>query len=163
MKMTILIIACAISMNILSQDYSKLKDINLSDSINCIKAESKVVECCNYLLNQPCVESLQCLEAQSFIIDWQIKTPSYQFSLHNKLYKQIVKDNNLAGRYYACLAKVAIEKKNTNDIPNVQYEAIKLFLEYCEKADSKVKVNKGLQKYIDAKNSNKLREYIKEV
>lgn len=163
MKMTLLIIACAISMNIFSQDYSKLKDINLLDSVNCAKAESQVVECCNYLLHQPCVESLQCLEAQSFIIDWQIKTPDYQFSLHNKLYKQIVKDNNLAGRYYACLAKVAIENNITNNIPQLQYEAIKLFLEYCEKADNKVIISKGLQKYIDAKNTDKLRDYIGEV
>jgi len=139
-----------------------LKDIDLSDAGNCKKAENKVVECCDFLLNQPCIENLPCLHAQSFIIDWEMKTPGYKFSLHNGLYKIIVKNNNVAGRYYASLAKVAIEQGITDNNQNLQYEAIKLFLEYCENTENKVKVNKGLQKYIDAKNSNKLREYIKE-
>lgn len=160
--MIILIITCAISISLFSQNYSELKGVNLSDSISCGEAHDKVVECCDFVLNQPCVDDLSCSNAHVFIIDWEIKTLSYQFSLHNGLYKLIGKDANLVGRYYASLAKVAIEKNYTNDIPDLQYEAIKLFLEYCENPDSKVKVSKRLRKFVDAKNTNHLREFIKE-
>lgn len=156
----IILLNFTLASNLFGQDFSKLKETNLSDSVSCINAQPKVIECCEYLLNTPCVENLQSLEASLFIVDWMGASSNFTFSLDNNIYSVFKSDNNLTARYYAALSKVALEKNYTTDCVELQLQAITELLNYCELPNNKVKITKKLQKYIDAKNSNHLRELI---
>lgn len=143
-----------------AQNYSELKEIKLSDSLSCIVAQSKVLECCDYLLTNPCVENLKSLNAVPFVIDWMGATSNFNFSLEDNFYKIIKQDIYLASRYYAALAKTAIENRYTVNCIELQLKAITICLEYCENPLNKVNITSKIQKYIDAKNSKKLKELI---
>jgi len=160
-KILFVLLILTSTLNLFSQDYSKLKEVNLSDSLNCKNAQPKVIECCDYLLMKPCVETLTSLNAISFIIEWMGATPNFTFSLEENIYKVIKSDLNLTSRYYASLAKVALEKNYTENCMELQLNAITTLLEYCELSKNQVKISKKLQKYIDSKNAGTLKELIK--
>ena len=112
------------------------------------------------MLANPCVENLTSLNAIGFIIDWMGATSNYNFTLEDKFYKVIEPDFNLTGRYYAALAKTAIENNHSKNSMDLQLKAITRCLEYCELTKNNVKITKKLQKYIDAKNASNLKELI---
>lgn len=163
MKNLILVLSIFVFMtSVKSQDYSNLTSVPLKDSIDCKKAESKILECSNYLLTNPCKEDLNSLKMIQFILKWMGQTPDYQFSFDDKLYKSIKSDLMLSGRYLACQSKVAI-----NDMPKAynkdfQYKYIKMFLEYCENPQNETKISSKIEKLIVAKNNNKLKEVLDE-
>jgi hypothetical protein len=160
--MTIIaVLAISLPLKIHAQDFSELKSIKISDSLSCSLAQKKVLECSEYLFANPCVENLPNLNATTFIIKWMEATPVFTFSLDRKFYKAIKSDINLSGRYYASLAKTAIENNYTKNSIELQLRAISLLLEYCEKPKNYVKITKKLRKYIEAKNNNSLKELIK--
>jgi hypothetical protein len=160
-KILLVLLILTSTLNLFSQDYSELKKVNLSDSVNCRNAQPKVIECCDYLLNNPCVENLTSLNATSFIIEWMGATSDFTFSLEDNIYKVIKSDFNLTSRYYASLTKVALEKNYTKNCMELQLSAITALLEYCELPKNQVKISKKLQKYIDSKNAGTLKELIK--
>jgi len=49
-NLTLLIMFLLISGIAISQDYSNLESIPLNDSLQCKNAETKILECSNYLL-----------------------------------------------------------------------------------------------------------------
>jgi len=160
-KILFVLLILTSTLNLFSQDYSELKKMNLSDSLSCLNAQPKVIECCDYLLKNPCTENLPSLNATSFIIKWMGATPKFSFSLEENIYKVIKSDLNLTSRYYAALAKVALEKNYTINCMELQLSAITELLEYCELPKNNVKISKKLQKYIDSKNAHSLKELIK--
>jgi len=144
-----------------AQDYSTLKDIQLTDSKSCLDAQSKVVECCDYLLKNPCVDNMTDLEATRFIMAWMGATPNFSFSFENEFFGILKGDLNFTGRYLASMAKVAIENNFKTNSVDLQLKAITSVLEYSELPINKVKITKKLKKYIDAKNNGTLKDLIK--
>ncbi len=160
-KIYTLISLLIISVSSLSaQNYFGLEDVDLSDAESCRKAEPKVIEVSEYLLSTPCVENVKALTATAFIIDWMDKTEDYTFTLGDGLFDIITSDISLTGRYFAALAKTAIEMEEEN-ADKLLLDATTLFLEYCENPKNKVKVKRKLKKYIDAKNNGTLQKMIK--
>lgn len=113
------------------------------------------------MLNNPCVENLKSLNATLFIIEWMGATSGFYFSFEENIYKVIKSDLYLTSRYYASLAKVALEKSYTENSMEFQLNAITSLLEYCELPKNQVKISKKLQKYINSKNAGTLKELIK--
>lgn len=144
-----------LGVNLHAQDFSRLKEIALNNEVDCKKAEPTVLQCSNSLLATVCTENIESLNAISFIIRWMGATPDYQFGLNERLYGAIKSNEILAGRYFAALAKTAMEK-GIADKDKLQFESIKLFLDYCENPSYAVKITKRLQKFIDAKNNGTL-------
>jgi len=159
-KLVLLLAIVIYSVSGFAQDFSNLKSLTLNDSIQCKKAESQVLECCNYLLTQPCNENLNSLEATQFIMKWMEHTPDYSFGFGDGISKSINSNLMLTSRYLACQAKVAINNKPKNYDKDFQYDYIKMFLEYCEKPQNGVKITSKLKKLIEAKNEDKLMEAI---
>jgi hypothetical protein len=159
-KILIIGLFILLTLNLSGQDFSRLSNIKLTDSLSCSRAQVNVIECCDYLLKNPCIENLPSLNAMKFIIAWMGATPNYSFSLENNIYKVIKSDLNLVGRYYASLAKTAIENNYYKNSMELQLKAIALFLDYCEQSQNKVKISNKIQKYIEAKNNNSLKELI---
>jgi hypothetical protein len=155
-----LILFIFISLTIQAQDYSKLKEIDLSTPEKCKEAETKVIESCEYLFSVPCEENIESLSIIIFLIDWMGATPDYTFGHNDNFYKVIKSKEVIAGRYYAAMAMIAIQENLGANDDTFQLKAITKFLEYCENPISKMKINKKLKKYIDAKNNNSLKEII---
>jgi hypothetical protein len=147
---------------VIAQDYSNLTSISLKDSIECKKAESKVLECSNYLLIKPCIEDLNSLNVIKFLLGWMGQTPDYSFSFEDKLYKSIKSNLMLSGRYLACQAKVAIIDMPKTYDKDFQYKYVNMFLEYCENPKNEVKISSKIKKLIDAKNNGSLKEILDE-
>jgi len=160
LKILIAFLTISLTMNLSAQDFSKLSEIKLTDSLSCIKAQAQVIECCDYLLTNPCLENLPSLNAMKFLIDWMGATPNYMFSLEENIYKVIKNDMYLSGRYYASLAKTALENDCSTNSLDLQFKAITLLLDYCEQPIYNVKITNKIQKYIDAKHNNTLKELI---
>ncbi len=152
-----LIVNC---MTAFTQDYSNLGSLPLDDSIQCKKAEPKVLECSNYLLSKPCVEDLNSLKVCQFLLKWMGQTPDYEFGFDDNLYKSTKSDMMLMGRYLACQSKVAITDKPKSYDKDFQFKYIKMFIEYCEDAKNEVKISARIKKLIEAKNSGKLMDEI---
>lgn len=148
--------------NVKSQDFGKIKDVVLTDSLSCVQAETTVLECCNYLLNSPYKQELNSLYARDFITQWMTKTSNYSFTtLNEKFFKILQDDVLLSSRYFAAMSKVVIENKYAISESDMQLQAITIFLNYCKPSKNKVPISKKLQKYIDALDSNTLAEFIK--
>jgi tetratricopeptide (TPR) repeat protein len=131
-KLIVSLALIVITITVPAQDYSNLKAIPLNDSIQCKKAESKVVECADYLLSKPIDKDLNSINAYQFILEWMQKTPDYFFDFNKPLYKSIQPDSGLAERYLACQAKVAIIEKPKTDYSDFAFKFIKMFLQYGE-------------------------------
>jgi len=155
-----LILFILITITAQAQYYNELKEIDLSTPENCKKAETKVIECCDYLFSVPCEENIKSLNAVVFLIEWMGATPDYSFGFNDNFYKVIKSKEIIAGRYYAAMAMVAIKENLGDNDDTFQIKAITKFLEYCENPSSKIKINKKLKKYIEAKNNNSLKEII---
>jgi hypothetical protein len=152
MKKTIfsfLLLTLILRIDILAQDYSALKDIPLNNREACKKAETKVLECCNYLLSTPCAEDMNNKNSIAFIIDWMWATPDYTFSKNNDIHKAVKSNDVLVGRYYAAVTKIAIEKKITDNSKVLIDESIRLFIDYCMNPKYKVEITDKLQSFIN--------------
>ena len=141
-----------------AQDFSNLNSISLDDSIACKKAEPQVLACANYLLARPFESNLNNLNAIKFIMSWMEKTSNFSFTLDEKQMSLVKSDDKLLTPLMSCQAATAINLQPKACDKEFQYNYIKLFLEYCEKPASEVKLNSKLKKLIAAKNDNTLRE-----
>jgi hypothetical protein len=156
----VMLIICS-PLSLVAQDYSTLKDIQLTDSKSCLDAQAKVLECCDYLLKSPCIDNVTDLQATRFLISWMGATPDFTFSFENGFFASLKGDLNLSGRYVASMAKVAIENNITQNTVDLQLKAILKVLEYSELPINKVKISKKLKKYIEARNNGTLKDLIK--
>jgi len=153
---------CFLSLNSYSQDYSTLKDIPLITAADFTQAEPLVMECSKYLLATPIDETdLNAMYSILFIARWNKGTPDYSFYNHKTIIKWTKSNYAISGVYLACMTEYMLENKDkAKDEKNVDYNSAILFLNYCEQASHKVKLNAGLKKALKARNENKLEEYI---
>jgi len=160
MRHFVLTILITVSASIgLAQNFSKLENIPLNDSMDCKNAEPKVLECCNYLLTTPCEETLNRLKAVQFIMKWMENTSDYTFTL-DKIFLSVSKSNKvLISNLFASMAKTAITETMNE---NFTFKYITIFAEYCENPKYKVKQSAFIKKMIKAKNDNTLAEFIRE-
>lgn len=147
--------------NLLGQDYAELNKVPLSNTQECKAAEPKVIECSNILLNSPCIDDIPTLNIMQFLLEWMGATPDYSFGFEKKFHKTIKTDLALVSRYLAAMSTYEIE--NNHQEPNkLQFESIKIVLDYCENENNEVKISKKLEKYIEAKNAGELEDLITE-
>jgi len=161
LKILLVILIICSPLTLVAQDYSTLKDIQLKDSKSCLDAQPKVVECCDYLLKSPCIDNVTDLQAAQFILRWMESTPDFTFTFGSGFFTSLKGDINLTSRYFASIAKVAIENNIKQNTVELQLKAITTVLEYSELPINKVKITKKLKKYIDAKNNGTLKDLIK--
>jgi len=146
-----------------AQNFSKLSSIPLNDAEDCKNAEPKVLECANYLLSTPCVESKNSLLAYEFMFKWMVNTPDYKFTIPAKLYLSVSKSGKeLSRRYIACMVKAAMTNNSEYSDAEFMVKYLTIFAEYCENPKYKVPKSAFIKKLIKAKKNNTLEEFIKE-
>lgn len=156
LKITILLL-CFISYDLNAQDFSRLKEINLEDSITCRNAQPKLLECCEYLLSNPCLETKNSIEAGDFILNWMELNPDYKFGISENMYNAVQSNNALIMIYYACIVKEHVDHQIYHDGFEVQLLAVETLVKYVQKAENNVKLNGKLKKFIAAKETGNLR------
>ena len=145
-----------------SQNFSKLETIPLKDSVDCKNAEPKVLECCNYLLSNQCVEDKNSFSAFQFVFKWATGTKNYKFKIDNLFTSVAESDKELSRRFLASMIKTAIVEKPETIDDEFTVKYLTTFVEYCENPKSKVPKSSFIKKMIKAKNDNKLDDFIRE-
>jgi hypothetical protein len=144
-----------------AQDYKSLKNVVFVSQEDCVQAQPKVLEVANVLLTTPCKKELNTLYINDFLIDWLDKTDSYNFAVDAKFLKIIQHDVYATARYYAALAKTALDAGFEIAPKELQVQAISEFLKYYTNRSNKVTTNPKLQKYVTAYKNNTLATMIK--
>ncbi|MCL2327681.1 MAG: hypothetical protein FWC39_04090 [Bacteroidetes bacterium] len=144
-----------------AQDYKSLKSVVLSSQEDCTQAEQKVLEVANFLLTSPCKKDVNTLYINDFLIDWLDKTDKYKFAVDAKFLKTIQQDVYLTARYYAALAKTALDAGFEISPKDLQVQAVSEFLRYSTTKSNRAVITPKLQKYVDAYKNNTLAAMIK--
>lgn len=144
-----------------AQDYKTLKNVTFATQEDCVQAQPKVLEVAHLLLSTPCKKELNTLYINDFLIEWLNATESYNFAVDAKFLKIIRNDVYATPRYYAALAKVALEVDFQITQKDLQVQAISEWLRYYTTRSNRVTVNSKLQKYVEAYKKNTLATIIK--
>lgn len=148
-----------------AQDYSKLKDIELKEKEDYVKAEDKILECSKYVLTTPMDdENTNRLNALQFMFRWMDGTPDYTFNLDETVGKLAQTSDALLGVYMACMCRYVLENKDkAKDDKDVKYNSVLLLIDYAQDPNNKVEITGELENLIRAKDEHRLKEYIKVV
>jgi hypothetical protein len=148
-----------------AQDYSKLKDVELKDKEDFAKVEDKILECSKYILTTPMDdENTNRINALQFLFRWMDGTPDYTFSLDETVGKLAQESDALLGVYMACMCRFVLENKDkAKDDNEVKYNSVLMLIDYSQDKHNNVEISGELKNLIQAKNENRLKEYIKVV
>ena len=147
-----------------AQDFSKIKKIKFKEKTDYAKYEPEVLQCCDYILNNPINyfnTDVNYPIAIKFVLNWMDGTKDYTFRIETKMVEVSKSHDALFGVYLAAATKYVLEnKEKAKDKDDVFYNSTLMFIEYCENTNNKVKIFGELKKMIKAKNENNLKEYL---
>ena len=148
-----------------SQDYSRLKDIEMKSKEEFIKAEDKVLECTKYVLTTPMDdENTNRRNAMQFILRWMEGTPDYTFTLDETVGKIAQTSDALLGVFMACMSRYVLEHKDkAKDEKDVKYNSVLMLIDYARDPENDVEITGEMENLIKAKDEHRLKEYIKVV
>jgi hypothetical protein len=147
----------------ISQDYSKLKEVELKQKEDYTKAEDKILECSKYVLTTPMEDdNTNRNNALQFLFRWMDGTPDYTFTLDETVGKIAQTSDALLGVYMACMCKYVLENKDkAKDEKEVKYNSVLMLIDYSSDPNNKVEITGELENLIKAKDEHRLKEYIK--
>lgn len=135
------------SLNLFAQDYTSLDAGSLQKMEDYVKAEPKVLECSNFLLNTPYEENnLNRLSAMQYVLKWMEGT-DYTFSIDSKAAELTDGNNDLFGLYVTTMPKVVLENKGTKlSEDEIHNRVVELLIAYCKNEKNNMKPTKKLKK-----------------
>lgn len=141
-----LVFVCS-SLNLMAQDFTSLNVNSLQKMEDYVKAEPKVLECANFLLNTPYeANNLNRLSAMQYILKWMEGT-DYTFSIDSKAVELTEGNNDLFGLYMTTLPKVVLENKGANlSNDEIHNRVVELLIAYCKNENNNMKPTKKLKK-----------------
>lgn len=147
MKKILITLTLLMCTTIFAQDFSSLETYELKSAESYVKAESKVLECTNYLFSHPAKENeLNRLQATQFILRW-MEGASYTFNIDKNVTDLVSDNNDLFGLYLAGMSKVVVESGATKlSDTEVFNKTAALLVTYCKNESNGVKPTKGLKK-----------------
>ncbi|OIQ30431.1 MAG: hypothetical protein BM564_03430 [Bacteroidetes bacterium MedPE-SWsnd-G2] len=153
MKKLITIIVLTLCTSVtFAQDFSDLANQKLKKVDSYKPAETKVLECVNYLFETPFDKNdLNRAVAQAYIIQWMTGTPDHSFALDSNAMELTKGSTDLFALFMAAMTKVVLEQPNqklSNEAIYKQAEA--LLVSYCSDSNNKLKPSKKIKKLIKA-------------
>lgn len=135
------------SLNLFAQDYTSLDVGSLQKMEDYIKAEPKVLECANFLLQTPHEKNnLNRLSATQYILKWMEGT-DYTFNIDSKAVELTDGNNDLFGLYMTSMPKVVLENKDAElAADEVHNKVVELLVAYCKNEKNNMKPTKKLKK-----------------
>lgn len=144
-----------------AQKTTQYDHILLTTSADYRKAEPHVMLAADYVYTTPLdKDNLNSRNAISFIMKWMSGTSDYSFVMDQSIMRITNNDKDLVGIYVACLTKYALQKGKGVDREELKLNSYLLFAKYCENPTNNYKPKGEMKKFIDAKNQNKLKEYL---
>lgn len=144
-----------------AQKTTQYDQILLSTPAEYRKAEPHVMLAADYVYTTPMdKDNLNSKNAVSFIMKWMAGTSDYSFVMDQTIMKITNNDRDLVGIYVACLTKYALQKGKGVDREELKLNSYLLLARYCENPANNYKPKGEMKKLIDAKNQNKLKEYL---
>jgi len=161
MKAILFLLLLLITTGVFSQNASQYDNIMLTTPSEYRRAEPQVMLAADYVYTSPIdKDDKHRTNSIRFIMKWMQGTSDYSFPIDETVTKVTQNDNDLFGVYIACLAKYVLQKGKGADREDVKYNAFLLMANYCENPNHNYKVRGEIKKLIDAKNQNKLKEYL---
>jgi len=161
MKYYFAFLTILISAGSFAQDFSQYESIPLTTAAEYRKAEPHVILATELVLATPIEKKNKNREnAIAFIMKWMGGTSDFSFIPDKTVTKVTANDPDLVGVYFACLAKYALEKGKGVDREELRINAYTLLAKYCENPDNNYKLRGEMKKLVDAKNQNKIKEYL---
>lgn len=150
-----------VAFSVFSQNTSQYDNIPLSSASNYRKAEPQVMLAADYVYSTPIdKDNINRKNAISFIMKWMAGTSDYSFGMDVTINKIANGDNEILSLYFVCLAKYALAKGKGVDREDLKLNAYMLLATYCENPNNKYKPRSEVKKMIEAKNQNKLKEFL---
>ena len=159
--MQVLITASLLVSNILhAQTLPNFDIIKMEQPADFKNAVPFVLQTATYLLSAPIdKENKDRLKSLQFISKWMTGTTDYSFRLDEEVRKITKGDNDLLGIYMAAMTKFSLENKEASKDPKqVKLNSLILLLNYCEKKENNIRMNKSLKKLSDARKNNQLEQ-----
>lgn len=161
MKTCYFIILAFFTISSFAQSASQYDNIPLTNDKEYRRAEPQVILAIDYVYTTPFEkDNLHRKNAISFIMKWMSGTPDFSFIPDKTVTKVTSNDHDLAGLYFVCLAKYALEKGKGVDREELKYNSYLLLANYCENPENSYPIKGEIKKLIEAKNQGKLQEYI---
>lgn len=153
-KFILVIIVQMLIGNVIGQDFSKLDAVKFQTAQDYKKAESTVLECSNYLLNNPAKQNeSNRMYAIQYILKWMGGTPDYTFSIGEETVELTKGDENLLPIYLAALTKTVLENPTKTFTENEMFQNAKeLLVNYCSKPENEIKASKPIKKILKERN-----------
>lgn len=156
MKAIIFLIALnLLTIGVFGQDFSNLNDIKFNNSEDYKKAEPKVLECSNYLLNNPIdKDELNRLNSFQYLFMWMEGTSDYTFSIGEEAMELTKGKTDLLTMYFVSMTKTVLdnsEKKLTDN--HIQEKATEYLIKYCSNPENNLKPSKKMKKIIKSRNN----------
>ena len=161
MKALFSILLSCLAFSVFSQNSSQYDNIPLTSAANYRKAEPQVILASDYVYSSPVdKENMNRKNAIAFIMKWMGGTSDYSFGMDETISKIAGGDNDILGMYFVCLAKYALDKGKGVDREELKHNAYLLLAMYCENPDNNYKPKGEVKKLIEAKNQDKLKEFL---
>lgn len=161
MKVLFSVLFCCLALSAFSQPTSPYSNIPLTSAADYRRAEPQVILASDYVYSCPVdKENINRKNAVSFIMKWMAGTSDYSFGMDETISKIAGGDNDVLSIYFVSLAKYALSKGKGVDREELKYNAYLLLAKYCENTGNNYKPKGEVKKMIDAKNQNKLKEFL---
>jgi hypothetical protein len=161
MKTFLFCLLLLINTSVFSQKPSQYDNVPLTTANEYRHAEPQVALAADYVYSSPIdKDNVHRKDAINFILKWMGGTSDYSFAVDDAMKKITNDDRDLVGVYAACISKYALEKGKGVDRDILKFNSFLLLAKYCENPDNNYKVRGEIKKLIDAKNQNKLQEYL---
>ncbi len=150
--LTLILNLCIV--NSFAQDYSNLANEGFNSSEAYKAAEMQVLECSNYILNNPYVKNdLNRLNALQYILKWMEGTPDYMFTIGDDAMKLTKGKPQLMTIYFSAMVKTVLENPASNLSDNeIQQKAKAAIVEYCSKPVNGIKPTKEIKRILKQQN-----------
>ena len=161
MKVFLSLLLMLLAVNSFSQNTSQYDNILLNTAADYRKAEPMVSLAADYVYTTPIdKENINRKNAIAFILRWMQGTSDYSFAVDESMRKITNDDRELIGLYAACITGYALQKGKGVDRDELKLNSYRMLAIYCENPANNYKPRGEMKKMIDAKNQNKLKEYL---
>ena len=146
--------------SLIAQTIPNIEGVKMKDSVSWVRAEGKVLDCYGYLFKTTCVENAESLALSDFCLNWMSASPQTPCGWNKDIYMVLETNQGLLQRYFAAMAKVAIES-HPDKCTELQYQALCLVLDYALDKNHEAKITKKIQKLIDLREKNQLMDFVR--
>ena len=157
------ILLVLLSLSLFGQTADQIKEIKLKKKGDYRKAESEILLNAKFVLTTP-VDPENTTRGQAIqnLAMWMENTPDYRFIIDDAVIPVIQKDTDIMAVYIAGMIKFVLENPDgSKDQNEIMFHAFSDLLDFCSHSENGIMITKEMKRALEARNENKLKEYLK--